>query len=83
MSLLGAALLGQGKFTVAEPLVVRGYEGMKARETKMPQEGRPRLLAAAKQIVRLYEAWGKPEQAKAWALLIDLADLPAEVFAGP
>jgi hypothetical protein len=30
--------------------------------------------------VRLYEAWGKPEEAKAWKKKLDLEDLPADVF---
>ncbi len=36
MSLLGGALLGQGRYAEAEPLVIGGYEGMKAREAKIP-----------------------------------------------
>ena len=35
MSLLGGALLGQGRYAEAEPLVVAGYEGMKAREARI------------------------------------------------
>ena len=42
MSLLGGALLGQGRYAEAEPLIVAGYEGMKAREAKIPRgTGRP------------------------------------------
>jgi hypothetical protein len=36
MSLLGGAMLGHGKYAAAEPLVVGGYEGMKARAAKIP-----------------------------------------------
>ena len=36
-SLLGGSLLGQGKFAEAEPLILSGYEGMKAREAKIPR----------------------------------------------
>ena len=36
-SLLGGSLLGQGKFAEAEPLVVSGYEGLKAREARIPR----------------------------------------------
>jgi uncharacterized protein HemY len=35
-SMLGAALLGQMKYAEAEPLVIQGYEEMKAREAKIP-----------------------------------------------
>ena len=34
-------------------------------------------------MVRLYEAWGKPEQAAAWKAKLGLPDLPADVFARP
>jgi serine/threonine protein kinase/tetratricopeptide (TPR) repeat protein len=80
MSLLGDALLGQGEFAAAEGLVVSGFEGMKVREAKMPAAARPRLAEAAERVVRLYEAWGKPEQAAAWKAKLGLADLPADVF---
>ena len=35
MSLLGGALLGQGRYAEAEPLIVPGYEGMKERESRI------------------------------------------------
>jgi hypothetical protein len=34
-------------------------------------------------VVRLYEAWGKPEQAVAWKAKLGLEDLPADDFAQP
>ena len=63
---LGAALLGQKKYAGAEPLLVQGYEGMKAREATIPPHYKKRLTEAAERIVQLYDAWGKPEQAAAW-----------------
>jgi serine/threonine protein kinase len=83
MSLLGRALLDQGKFAEAEPLVVGGYEGLKAREAKIPAASKPLLLDAAFWVVRLYEASGRPEQARSWAKKVGLAELPAEVFSKP
>jgi tetratricopeptide (TPR) repeat protein len=83
MSQLGGALLGQDKDAEAEPLIVPGYEGMEAREAKIPMRSKPQLLEAAVRVVQLYEAWGKPEQAKAWKEKLGLADLPADVFARP
>jgi serine/threonine protein kinase len=80
-SLLGGALLGQGRYAEAEPLVLQGYEGMKARAAKIPAQAKPRLAEAAERVVRLYEAWGKPSHAAAWKDKLGLADLPAEVFA--
>jgi hypothetical protein len=56
---------------------------MKAREAKIPAQGRPRLLEAAVRAVQLYEAWGQPEKATEWKARLGLADLPADVFAGP
>ena len=75
------ALLGQGKYAEAEPLVVPVYEGMKAREAKIPAHGKPVLAEAAKRVVRLYEGWGRPEQTTAWKVKLDLAELPADLFA--
>ena len=65
-SMLGGSLLGQNRYADAEPLILAGYEGMKAREARIPASARPRLAQTAQQVVRLYEAWGKTEQAKAW-----------------
>ena len=65
-SLLGGSLLGQKKYAEAEPLIVAGYEGMKAREAKIPPPGRPRLTEAAERVARLYEEWGKKDKAAEW-----------------
>jgi tetratricopeptide (TPR) repeat protein len=82
-STLGGALLGQGRYAEAEPLVVPGYEGMKEREAKILAIGKPRLAEAAVRVVRLYEAWGKTDQATAWKARLGMSDLPADVFARP
>ncbi len=83
MSKLGGAVLGQGRHAAAAPLLISGYEGLKAREAKIPPEARVRLYEAALRVVQLYELWGKPEEAAAWKARLGLADLPAEVFAHP
>jgi serine/threonine protein kinase len=83
MSQLGGSLVGQKRYVEAEPLVVPGYEGMKARETKIPATAKPRLLEAAERVIWLYEAWGKPEQATAWRARLGLTDLPKDAFAQP
>jgi tetratricopeptide (TPR) repeat protein len=83
MSQLGGALLGQGRYAEAEPLVVEGYEGLKARAAKIPGPGKPRLPEAAERVIRLYEDWGKPEQAAVWKAKLGMPDLPADVFARP
>ncbi len=83
MSLLGDALLGQRRFAEAESLIIGGYEGMKAREMRIPVVNRSKVREAAERIVRLYEGWNKPEPAAAWKSKVDLCDLPADVFASP
>jgi len=65
-SLLGGSLLGQKKFADAEPLILAGYEGMKAREAKIAVSSQFRLTQAAKRVVQLYEAWGKKEKSEEW-----------------
>ncbi len=62
-SMLGASSLGQKKFAEAEPLLLAGYQGMKAREARIPAAGKVRLAEAGERIVRLYEAWGKKDKA--------------------
>jgi hypothetical protein len=84
MSQLGGALLGQARYAEAEPIVVSGYEGLKAREAKVPAVVRSRLSAAAAvRVIRLYEAWNRPERAREWKEQLGLADLPADVFTRP
>jgi hypothetical protein len=56
---------------------------MKARAVKIPVPGKPGLPEAAERVVRLYDAWGKPEKAAEWKSKLCLTDLPANVFAGP
>jgi eukaryotic-like serine/threonine-protein kinase len=64
-------------------LVVSGYEGMKAREEQISAYAKVRLAKSAERIVRLYEAWGKPEEATEWKLKLGLADLPDVIIAEP
>jgi len=63
-SLLGAALLGQGKYAEAEPLLIAGYEGLKKLSPAIAVEAN--LPEAGQRLVRLYTAWGKPDQAGEW-----------------
>ena len=83
LGLLGAARMGRGEYTAAEPMVVLGYEGMKARAATIPAPSKARLDEAAGRVVRLYEAWGKPEKATEWKNKLGLSDLPDDVFARP
>ena len=66
MSLLGAALAGQKKYAEAEPLLIAGYAGLKARAARIPAPTASHVAAAAARIVLLYEAWSKPDKAVEW-----------------
>jgi hypothetical protein len=50
----------------AEPILLQGYEGMKAREGKIPAPYKKRIGEAAASIVSLYDACGKKELADQW-----------------
>ena len=65
-SLLGASLLGQKKFSEAEPFLVQGYDGMKAREVKIPAPSKRLLAEAGNRVVTLYKAWGNKDKAEEW-----------------
>jgi serine/threonine protein kinase/tetratricopeptide (TPR) repeat protein len=65
-SLLGDSLVGRRKYAEAEPLLLSGYEGLDARKAKLAAQWKSRLPEAGARIVGLYEAWGKPEQAREW-----------------
>jgi hypothetical protein len=65
-SMLGGALLGQKKYADAEPLLLEGYEGMKAREKTIPPPFWVPLAEAAQRLVELYDAWGQQDKADSW-----------------
>jgi Flp pilus assembly protein TadD len=71
-SMLGGSLLGQKKYAAAEPFLLSGYEGMKQREDKIPQEGRLRLKEALQRLVQLHEATDRPDQAAEWKRKLEL-----------
>jgi serine/threonine protein kinase/tetratricopeptide (TPR) repeat protein len=65
-SMLGAALLGQRKFSEAEPLLLAGYQGMKEREGNIPKQYRIRLTEAIERLVQLYVTTGDRAKNEAW-----------------
>ena len=66
MSVLGDVLLGQKKHADAEPLLLAGYRGMKARGVGADANTRFRLVEAAQRLIRLYEATANDSEAAAW-----------------
>src|SRR5262249_14505726 len=82
-SQLGGCLLGQKKYALAEPLLIAGYEGLKAREATIAAAGKAELPEAGQRLGKLYDAWGKPEKAAEWRkkLGLEFPELPSNVFA--
>ena len=78
-SMLGGALLGQKKFADAEPLLLKGYAGMRAREEKIPKAGGAelRISEALDRLIELYTATDKPDELKKWQS--ERAKYPAQV----
>jgi tetratricopeptide (TPR) repeat protein/tRNA A-37 threonylcarbamoyl transferase component Bud32 len=81
LSMLGESLAGQQRYDEAEPALVAGYEGMAARESQIPVAQRSYVCEAAERVVRLYEAWDKPQKAAEWKMKAGMRDLPGDVFA--
>jgi non-specific serine/threonine protein kinase/serine/threonine-protein kinase len=66
-SLLGGSLLAQKKYADAEPLLLLGYKGLKQRQANVPAGLRvERLIEALERLVRLYDAWARPDEAAKW-----------------
>ena len=65
-SLLGGSLLGQKKFAEAEPVLLKGYEGMKQRQKSIPPQANTRIPEALDRLIDLYTATNKPDEVKKW-----------------
>ncbi len=85
-SQLGGAVLGRAKallptdkeaarkkFTEAAALLAEGFEGMKARESKIPAAAKVRVVEALERLVDLYTAWENPDAAAEWQTQLDAA----------
>ena len=66
LSLLGGSLLGQNKYSDAEPLLLQGYQGMKERNAQMPPRKMFYLTEALQRLVHFYEATGRKDKAAEW-----------------
>jgi tetratricopeptide (TPR) repeat protein len=65
-SMLGGSLLSQKKYKDAEPLLLKGYEGMKAGEKTIPPHAGDRIPEVLDRLIELYTATDRPEEAKKW-----------------
>lgn len=81
-SLLGAALMGQGRLGDAEPLLLAGYQGMVERRQAIPPQGVVRIEEALERLVRLYEEKKNGEEAAKWRGLLEKARAAASKPAG-
>jgi serine/threonine protein kinase len=66
MSVHRAALCGLGRYAEAEPLLLRGYEGMKEREAILPATALRQMNEAGQRVVDFYKLTQQPEKAQAW-----------------
>jgi eukaryotic-like serine/threonine-protein kinase len=66
MSQLGEAMAGQNKQSDAEPMLIHGYEGLKARESNIPYFKRNEISAAIARLVAFYERRHEPQKALEW-----------------
>jgi tetratricopeptide (TPR) repeat protein len=78
-AMLGASLLGQKKYQEAEPLLLKGYEGLRNLKEKIPASFlQGPLTGTLERLVQLYEEWGKPDEAARWRKELEAAGrLPA------
>jgi serine/threonine-protein kinase len=65
VGVLGAVHLGQKKYADAEPLLLKGYEGMK-RVEGINLHHKKRTTEIGRWIIRLYESTNQPEKARLW-----------------
>ena len=68
MNLLRDSLAGQGKYSEADPLLRKSYEGLRNRQSDLPPYLAPkrRIAEAMERLVQLYTAWGKADQSSEW-----------------
>lgn len=64
--MVGCALLGQKKYAETEPLLLKGYEGLKRCEKAILPLGKTHIPQALNWLIELYTATNKPDEAKKW-----------------
>lgn len=63
----------------AEPLLLKGYEGMKAHKKTIPPTGSTRIPEALDRLIELYTAINNPDLVKKYKTLIVNYQTPKEV----
>jgi serine/threonine protein kinase len=63
---LGAALSGLKRYAEAEKLLLSGQQGLEQRVSRMPADQKKWVRFSAEQMVDLYSAWGKLDEAAQW-----------------
>lgn len=61
---MGRTLLALQKTDEAEPLLVRGLEGLRSRVENLPDKGREQLILALTPLAELYRVKGNAEMAR-------------------
>jgi hypothetical protein len=69
LGLLGEALAGQKQYAKAEPVLKKAYEGLRANRKAIPPAGAKKVEEAVERLIRLYDSWGKPDEAASWRKL--------------
>jgi hypothetical protein len=49
------------------PLLTEGYQGIEARKDRIAAPDRHQAQMDRERVVKMYEAWGKPEKAQEWS----------------
>jgi hypothetical protein len=65
-SLLGGCLVADHQYAAAEPLLLESYPIIRSSFG----EPHPRTQVAARRLVDLYNAWGKPQKAAPYAAIL-------------
>ena len=62
MALLGPSLLGHAKFDEPQPMLMAGFEGLRARESTIPPQGKVRVPECLDRLIELYEELERPPE---------------------
>jgi hypothetical protein len=76
--MLGGAKAGLKDYREAEPLLVDGYNGMKARRATMPGFHIPRIGESALRIIRFYQDMNRLDDAAKWQTEFNNLDAEAK-----